>query len=122
MGGGKYTKPGGHYVEIKNLQRGIKNALKGVMKCSDCDDDNEPPKYPRWADRLANRPVKNPFAQDLPWWAEGGITTDIAIQWTGYTSLTAGGGILLGVAVTSAPILLPLISKPTLLIPMAVSI
>jgi RHS repeat-associated protein len=56
------TKPGGHYKEIKDLQRGLRNKLKTAYeKCK--DDDGGPDKRPmpyRTLNELANQPVTVP--------------------------------------------------------------
>ena len=56
------TKPGGHYKEIKDLQRGLKNKLKTAYeKCK--DDDDKPDKRPmpyRTLNELANKPIQVP--------------------------------------------------------------
>ena len=61
------TKPGGHYTEIKNLQKGVKNKLS---KWSDvCKDDNNPPcspPYPSWADELSNKYIPEPVYPQSP--------------------------------------------------------
>ena len=56
------TKPGGHYKEIKDLQRGLRNKLKTAYeKCK--DDDSGPDKRPmpyRTLNDLANQPITVP--------------------------------------------------------------
>ncbi|MCD4779486.1 MAG: hypothetical protein K8S27_02905, partial [Candidatus Omnitrophica bacterium] len=68
MGGGKLTKPGGHYKEIKNFQKGLKNRLGDFVKrcIDDCDDDDDDdqidkPTYPKWADQLSNVSIPEPI-------------------------------------------------------------
>lgn len=56
-----YTKPGGHYKEIKQRQSGIKNDLERYVKeCINCDDDGDGG-YPKWSDELANRYIAPPI-------------------------------------------------------------
>ncbi len=61
MGGGGTTKPGGHYTEIKNLQRGIKRDIaeyNRICKDQDRDDGGGPwGAIPRSIDVAANRYV-----------------------------------------------------------------
>lgn len=63
------TKPGGHFQEIQERQRGLKGSLgRYVKEClsdnDDCDGDGPntppPPAIPRWIDQMANRPVEPP--------------------------------------------------------------
>jgi RHS repeat-associated protein len=56
------TVPGGHAIEIDQLQRGIKNDLSFYAKNCLCDnqggsDTDDCPPYPKWIDELANRPI-----------------------------------------------------------------
>jgi hypothetical protein len=60
--GSGLTKPGGHYKEIKQLQRGLKRDLKTYnqrCRCDDNDDGNPP--ITRNVDELANELVPPPF-------------------------------------------------------------
>ena len=56
------TKPGGHYKEIKDLQRGLRNKLKTAYeKCK--DDDGGPDERPmpyRTLNEVANQPIVVP--------------------------------------------------------------
>jgi hypothetical protein len=73
MGGGKFTKPGGHYFEINMRKRGLgKDIVKYLKECFTCKDDNDKgPKVPRWVTEMANRPVAKPvFVVPRSWaWA-----------------------------------------------------
>ncbi|MBI3560334.1 MAG: RHS domain-containing protein [Gammaproteobacteria bacterium] len=61
MRGGKITKPGGHYQEIQDLQRGIKNDITRYKEeCSNNGGPGVPPSVPRYIDDAANRPVAPP--------------------------------------------------------------
>jgi len=60
MGHGKFTKPGGHYREIKERQKGIKKSLKEYIdSCIDCDkgpdDPRTRPSPAKWIDELGSR-------------------------------------------------------------------
>jgi RHS repeat-associated protein len=61
------TVPGGHYQEIKNLQKGLKNRLSSFTKSCLSDDDSGGSGgsggsgYPKWADQLANVKVPEPI-------------------------------------------------------------
>jgi RHS repeat-associated protein len=60
---GRITKPGGHYEEITNLQRGLKNDIDEYnRKCRNFDDpdDSGCPRIPKDIDEAANRPVPKP--------------------------------------------------------------
>lgn len=60
------TVPGGHYKEIKDIQKGIKNRLGRFVR--DCLNDNDgggggnggTPLYPKWADQIANVRIPPP--------------------------------------------------------------
>lgn len=56
MRGGKLTKPGGHYTEIKDLQRGLKNDHEKFTK--ECAGTGV--SLDRTVDQAANRPVERP--------------------------------------------------------------
>jgi uncharacterized protein RhaS with RHS repeats len=68
--GSGFTKPGGHYQEIRNLQRGIKNDITRYNK--ECrnhdDDDNGPgcPPIPRHVDDWANKLIPEPIFPTAP--------------------------------------------------------
>jgi RHS repeat-associated protein len=68
MAGGGVTKPGGHYQEIQNLQRGIKNDIARYNKlCRNDDDDGGGaycPPVPRYVDQRANQYVPEPRYPD----------------------------------------------------------
>lgn len=74
MAGGGVTKPGGHYKEIGDLQRGIKKDLKRYQEECRCekdddDDDPKPPPIPRFVDILANTevlPPRLPSPDEIP--------------------------------------------------------
>jgi hypothetical protein len=65
MAGGGTTKPGGHYQEMKQLQRGLKNDIAEYNRiCKDQDgDDGEGPwgALPRSFDQAANRFIPPPL-------------------------------------------------------------
>jgi RHS repeat-associated protein len=57
--GGPTWKPGGHYQEIQDLQRGLKNRLaEFVEKCLKGGGGGKP--FPGWADQMANIKVPAP--------------------------------------------------------------
>lgn len=61
--GGRLTKPGGHYQEIRDLQRGLKNDIERYNReCKDRDNGGGGTFYPiaRSIDEAANRPVPVP--------------------------------------------------------------
>ena len=60
--GSGVTKPGGHYKEIRNLQRGLKNDLARYNQRCRCDADNNNPPITRNVDELANKPVPPPIS------------------------------------------------------------
>jgi RHS repeat-associated protein len=67
--GGNLTKPGGHYNEIADLKRGLKNDITRYNRECRCDDDeggggSSP--IPRWIDDMANRPVPEPVIPPVP--------------------------------------------------------
>lgn len=69
MGGGRLTKPGGHYQEINDLRRGIKNDIdKYNRECKDKDDGNggTMSPIPRSIYEAANRPVAPPVIVPPP--------------------------------------------------------
>ena len=59
---GTDTVPGGHYRQIKELQRGLRNKLRTAYeKCKDDDDPNDKRPMPyRTLNDLANRPIVVP--------------------------------------------------------------
>ena len=67
MRGGGVTKPGGHYQEMNDLKRGLKNDIKEYIKdCQGndrCDGGGKWGAIPRKIDALANRPVPEPVFQ-----------------------------------------------------------
>jgi uncharacterized protein RhaS with RHS repeats len=61
------TKPGGHYHEITDLQRGLKQDLQRYNQRCRCDkDDGGNPPIPRSADAPANTPVPPPVYPFAP--------------------------------------------------------
>jgi RHS repeat-associated protein len=66
MAGGGVTKPRGHYKEIQNLQRGIKNDIARYNKLCRNNDDDGPncPPIPRYVDQRANQYVPEPRYPD----------------------------------------------------------
>jgi RHS repeat-associated protein len=60
--GGPNWKPGGHFVKIKNLQRGLKNDLKDYLESciKNRGGGPPPPAIPRWIDEAANKHVQLP--------------------------------------------------------------
>ncbi len=64
MKGGGITKPGGHYKEMNDLKRGLKNDIREYIKdCmgnNRCDGGGTWKLIPRKIDELANRPVPAP--------------------------------------------------------------
>jgi RHS repeat-associated protein len=66
MAGGKLTKPGGHYIEIKQRQRGIKNDILRYIKGCINNNDDDNPSIPRYVDDMANRPVQPPVFPPAP--------------------------------------------------------
>lgn len=56
MGGGKLTKPGGHYREMRDLQKGLKNDLEKFYK--DCNESDI--KIDRSVDKGANQEIEVP--------------------------------------------------------------
>jgi RHS repeat-associated protein len=66
-GGGGVTKPGGHYIEIKQRQAGLKDDLaRYVKECIKNNDDNNP-SIPRFVDEMANRQIPVPFNPPPEW-------------------------------------------------------
>ena len=99
MGGGKVTKPGGHYIEIRPLQRGIKNDTARYLKeCIKCDNDKfKGLPIPRWVDEMANRPVPVPVPP--PPSLVDRILTGIPVS---SEALDTAGKVSLGIGVTAA--------------------
>ena len=59
--GSGLTKPGGHYTEILNLQRGLNRDLEIYNRRCKCgNDDDSMPSLTRNVDALANTPVPLP--------------------------------------------------------------
>jgi len=58
--GSEKTKPGGHYDEIRDLQRGLKKDIKKYNQRCRCGGDDGNPPLPRGIDELANYPVAEP--------------------------------------------------------------
>lgn len=58
--GSGVTKPGGHYQEIRDLQRGLKKDLKKYNQRCRNDDNSSCPPITRNVDELANSPVESP--------------------------------------------------------------
>lgn len=89
--GGRLTKPGGHFKEIQDLQRGIKNDITEYNKdCKDKDDGDGGTwgPAPRSIDEMANRPVAPPV-----------IAAPSAPMSASTAGLIVGGVLLGGVAV-----------------------
>jgi RHS repeat-associated protein len=87
MRGGRLTVPGGHYIEIQNLQRGLKNDITEYKRL--CSDNDGWPPVPRSLDEAANRDVPVPIITPEP---------DISPELPGNNqSLTAPSGGLLGI-------------------------
>lgn len=64
--GGEVWQPGGHFVEITNLQRGIKNDLtQYVNECIKNKGGPSGPPIPHWIDHAANRRVPLPVIRHL---------------------------------------------------------
>jgi len=58
------TKPGGHYKEMREFQRGMKKYMtRFVNECLKGDDGPPPSGFPRWADELADREIPEPIYQ-----------------------------------------------------------
>lgn len=96
MRGGSVTKPGGHYTEMKQLQRRLKNLLKEYVRdCLNNDDNNKncPRVYYSWSCRNFPKPVI-PESKPPSMWEE--IDWGYAGQQTG-TVLAIGGLLLLTV-------------------------
>lgn len=55
------TRPGGHYDEIKDLQRGLKKDIKRYNQRCRCNDDDDNPPLTRNVDAVANALVPPPF-------------------------------------------------------------
>ena len=62
--GGRITKPGGHYEEVLNLQRGIKNDIAEYKRL--CSNNDRWPPVPRALDEASNRPVAPPVFPPEP--------------------------------------------------------
>jgi RHS repeat-associated protein len=58
--GSGITKPGGHYTEIKDLQRGLKRDLENYNKHCRCKGGDGNPPITRNVDELANSPIDPP--------------------------------------------------------------
>ncbi|MBY4607773.1 hypothetical protein K6M90_08915 [Rhizobium sp. 9T] len=66
MGGGKLTSPGGHYKEIRDLQRGLKNAGETYQKNKCYDKVSKSDKVARdHADAMANQNIEIPPGQNF---------------------------------------------------------
>ncbi len=66
MGGGKLTSPGGHYKEIRDLQRGLKNEGQAFNKNKCYDKVSKADKVTRdHADSLTNQNIEIPPGQDF---------------------------------------------------------
>jgi RHS repeat-associated protein len=64
--GGPVWQPGGHFVEIINLQRGIKNDLtRYIEECIKNKGGPSGPPIPHWIDEAANRRVPLPVIRYL---------------------------------------------------------
>jgi RHS repeat-associated protein len=82
-----FTKPGGHYTEITQLQQGLKNDITECKRlCS--NNDNWPP-VPRAIDEAANRDVPQPVFSPAP-----DISPDVP---NNNQNVTAPSGGLLGI-------------------------
>jgi RHS repeat-associated protein len=63
--GSGFTKPGGHYTEITNLQRGLKHDIAEYKRLCSNDNDRWPP-IPRAYDEAASRDVPAPIITPQP--------------------------------------------------------
>jgi RHS repeat-associated protein len=59
-----FTKPGGHYIEITQLQQGLKNDIAEYKRL--CSNNNNWPPVPRSIDEAANRDVEVPIITPQP--------------------------------------------------------
>jgi hypothetical protein len=59
--GSGVTKIGGHYTEIRNLQRGLKRDLERYNQRCRCDGGPGSPPITRNVDELANQPAPSPI-------------------------------------------------------------
>jgi RHS repeat-associated protein len=89
MKGGGLTKPGGHYIEIGHLQRGLKNDLALYTKNCRKDDEDDNPPISRNVDEACNREIPKPIMPeptedeygilDWEWWEEATGLTGAAL-------------------------------------------
>ncbi len=104
MGGGRFTKPGGHFQEILERQGGLKDDLALYLKeCVKNDNDPSDP-IPRQVDDMANRRVPLPVypSPNLIIYVPGspnfwdGVATGALYTGAG-AGIIATGGVLAGV-------------------------
>lgn len=81
--GGLFTVPGGHYTEIQNLQRGLKNDIAEYKRL--CSDNGGWPPVPRSIDDTANRDVPVPIITPEP---------DIELPDNNQSLVAPSGGLL----------------------------
>jgi hypothetical protein len=96
--GSGLTKPGGHFTEIGNLQRGLKNDIAEYKKL--CSNRGDWPGCPDFADELSNRkvaPAVIPGSEDDP----AGVPAPPAGSPQDMTTPTAEFLILLGALATA---------------------
>jgi hypothetical protein len=59
-----FTKPKGHYIEITQLQQGLKNDISEYKRL--CSNNNKWPPVPRSIEEVANRDVEEPIVTPEP--------------------------------------------------------
>ena len=108
MKGGKLTKPGGHYTEMTQFQRGLKNDITEYKeKCvgnDRCNNKGPWEPIPRSTDEMANRPIDPPVFPPTP---RVGASD-------GWTTGQILGGIFIGGVVVVGLIVAPEITIPAL--------
>ena len=108
MKGGKLTKPGGHYTEMTQFQRGLKNDITEYKeKCvgnDRCNNKGPWEPIPRSTDEMANRPIDPHVFPPTP---RVGASD-------GWTTGQILGGIFIGGVVVVGLIVAPEITIPAL--------
>jgi RHS repeat-associated protein len=112
--GGGVTKPGGHFDEIIQRKRGLRNDITRYLKeCIKCDDDQGPKggPVPRWIDEIVSRPIPPPVypLPNLIIYVPG---SDGFWESVGTGGLIASEGALIGIGIIvspeiSIPVLIP---------------
>jgi len=112
MGGGKFTKPGGHHVEIRQRQRGLgKDIAKFAKECGKCDDNNWPGPIPRSITDMGNQFVEKPHPPLSLEWTDFIPGTPGQLVAAGDVAavvgaLAGGGALIIGTGGAAAPVVI----------------